>query len=181
MREWPPWEIFPYRGKPHRLPRPEYQKVLQPVFFAACTKDRRAVLLRDGVPEAVRSLLDGNARQKGCAIIAYTLMPEHLHVLACVVRDGGDVLSFFEGFKRGSANQALKMGFTDFWQRDFWDRHTRNAHDLTRCIRYVLWNAVEEHLCEDPHDRPWTEFRGWPWDLVQRENDGHVVDRREGS
>jgi hypothetical protein len=50
VTEWPPPEIFPERRKPHRLPRPEYQKLLQPVFFAACTKNRIRILLSQGVP-----------------------------------------------------------------------------------------------------------------------------------
>lgn len=151
------------------------------MFFAACTKSRQHLLLREGVPETLRDMLDGNARHNGCEVIAYTLMPDHLHVLACVVQDGGDVLSFFEGFKRGSANLALALGFKEFWQRDFWDRHTRNPHDLTRCVRYVLWNPVEENLCQDPHDWPWTEFRGWPWDLVRQEENTRETVRREGA
>ena len=103
-------------------------------------------------------------------MIAATLMPDHIHVLACVSREGGDVLSFFEAFKRGSAINAPSLGVPRLWQRDFWDRHTRNDHDLTRCVTYILWNPVEEGLCERPEDWPFTTFRGWPWELV-REDD----------
>jgi putative transposase len=94
-------------------------------------------------------------------------MPDHIHVLACVAREGGDVLSFFESFKKGSANAAGKMDHRYLWQRNFWDRHTRNRHDLRRCVTYILWNPVEAGLCEQPRDRPFTSFRGWPWQLVQ--------------
>ena len=167
LTDWPPPEIFPNRRKPHRLPRCEYQKILQPVFFAVCTKDRRRGLLTDGLPGVLGALLNANSRRHGCEIIAATLLEDHLHVLACVAAEGGDVLSFFEGFKRGSGIAARKRGLDGVWQRNFWDRHTRNDHDLKRCVTYVLWNAVEEGLCERPEDWPFTTFRGWPSQLVQ--------------
>jgi len=162
MADWPPSEIFPSRSKPHRLPREEYQRVLQPVFFAACTRRRKPVLLDRGMGRVLRALLDGNASRRGCEVIAYTFMPDHLHVIACVVRAGGDVLLFFEDFKRGAANAALRAGLGHVWQRDFWDRHTRNARDLTRCVEYVMLNPVVEGLCERPEDWPYSEFRGYP-------------------
>lgn len=169
MTEWPPVEIFPDRRKPHRLPRCEYQKILQPVFFAACTHNRRPVLLSRGLPGVLGDLLNGNSRRHGCEIIAATLMPDHIHVLACVAREGGDVLSFFESFKKGSANAAGERDLHYVWQRNFWDRHTRNDHDLRKCVTYILWNPVEEGLCRQPSDWPFTSFRGWPWQLVQKE------------
>jgi REP element-mobilizing transposase RayT len=172
MTDWPPREIFPKRRKPHRLPCCEYRKILQPVFFAACTRERRPMLTSDGLPGIVGDLLNGNSARYGCEIIAATLMPDHIHVLAFVSREGGDVLSFFEGFKKGAATVAADRGLPRFWQRNFWDRHTRNEHDLRRCVTYILWNAVEEGLCEHPKDWPYTTFRGWPWQLVQAQVEG---------
>ncbi|MGI5820415.1 MAG: REP-associated tyrosine transposase [Armatimonadota bacterium] len=172
MSEWPSPEIFPDRRRPHRLPRCEYRKLLQPVFFACCTSHRRPILLQRGLPAALKILLDESARHHGSEIIAATLMPDHLHVIACVVRDGGDVLSFFSEFKRSAALAAARRGLDNLWQRDFWDRHTRNHHDLTRCFTYVLWNAVEERLCDRPEDWPHTTFRGWPSSLVDRTGEG---------
>ncbi|MEA3399958.1 MAG: transposase [Armatimonadota bacterium] len=168
VTDWPPQEVFPGRRRPHRLPRCEYQKLLQPVFFAACTRNRRRVLLHGGLPRILRALLDSTARGHGCEIIAYTIMPDHLHVLACVVREGGDTLPFFKEFKRSAAHAAMAMELDRLWQRDFWDRHTRNDHDLRKCVTYILWNAVEEGLCERPEEWPYAAFRGWPWSLLER-------------
>ncbi len=178
MSEWPPSDIFPDRRRPHRLPREQYQKILQPVFFACATHLRRPILVERGVAGVLELLLDESARHHDCEIVTYTIMPDHLHVVALVVREGGDVLSFFKEFKRGAALAAMRRGFHNLWQRDFWDRHTRNNHDLRRCVTYVLWNPVEEGLCKEPRDWPHTDFRGWPWSLVdpsehEAEKDAH--------
>jgi len=162
MNEWPPKEIFRVRSKPRRLPREEYQRLLQPVFFSACTRQREPVLLERDMARVLRALLDGNASRRGCALIAYAIMPDHLHVIACVALPGGDALQFFTDFKRGAANAALHAGLGEIWQRGFWDRHTRNTRDLTRCVQYVMNNPVAEGLCERPEDWPHSEFRGYP-------------------
>ncbi len=171
MSDWPPAEIFPDRSRPHRLPWCEYQKVLQPVFFAACTKDRRPIMLQRGLPGAIELLLDGWAERHCCAVIAHTIMPDHVHVLACVLAEGGDVLSFFKEFKRAATLAAQRRGFETLWQRDFWDRHTRNERDLYRCISYILQNPVEEGLCAAPEDWRYAAFRGLPWDLARAHDD----------
>jgi putative transposase len=128
-------------------------------------------MLDRGLGGAMGILLDTTSHHYDCGIIAHTIMPDHLHVIACVLREGGDVLSFFKEFKRGAALAADRRGLHGLWQRDFWDRHTRNDHDLKRCVTYVLWNPVEEGLCGEPRDWPHTSFRGWPWSLVEREHE----------
>ncbi len=133
------------------------------------------MLLTRGMPRILKALLDGNARARCCELIAYCLMPDHLHVLAYVARPGGDVLSFFEDFKRGAANAAMRSGIDYLWQRDFWDRHTRSDKDLSRCVQYILWNPVAEGLCRRPEEWQYTEFRGYP--RPQRRTDNNDNDR----
>jgi REP element-mobilizing transposase RayT len=120
-------------------------------------------MLSHGLPDIIRRLLDENARAHGCEIIACCLLPDPMHVLACVTEQGGDVLSFFEAFKNGTANQALRAGAGRVWQRNFWDRHTRNDLDLRRCVGYILNNPVEEELCAEPEEWPYTIVRKYPW------------------
>lgn len=163
MDDWPPRQIFPSRSKPHRLPRCEYQRIYQPVFFAACTAKRHPVLLSRGLPGTVRHMLDHNAIAHGCELIACCLMSDHMHVLACVTREGGDVLSFFEGFKNGVANVALRTGTGRLWQRNYWDRHTGNDLDLSRCVQYIEWNPVQAGLARRPEDWPYTIVNEYPW------------------
>ena len=70
---------------------------------------------------------------------------------------------FSEGFKNGVANAAIRAGAGKIWQRDFWDRHTRNDLDLWRCVQYIIHNPVEEGLCERPEDWRYTLRREYPW------------------
>ncbi|MGD9497464.1 MAG: hypothetical protein AB7Y46_14280 [Armatimonadota bacterium] len=73
------------------------------------------------------------------------------------------MVAFFEGFKNGAANAALRFGTAPLWQRNYWDRHKRNDLDLLRSVRYIMRNPVEEGLCEEPEAWPYAEFRGYPW------------------
>ena len=76
MSEWPPPEIFPDRHRPHRLPRPGAQRVLQPVFFAVRTSRPEANLLSRGVP-AILGDPQQQLRAPRLRSHAATLMPDH--------------------------------------------------------------------------------------------------------
>jgi len=120
--------------------------------------------MRTELVEAIPGLLDRNATANGCAVITYCILPDHLHVLACVAQPHGDVRAFFEGFKCGAANLALGLGIPVLWQRNYWDRHTRDSDDLWERIRYILDNPVRRGLCERAEDWPYAELRGLPWE-----------------
>ena len=163
-----------WRRKPNRLPPEEYQRQWQPVFFTACTRDRRPWLTGADFVKALTGLLDDNAQANGCAVIAYCFLPDHMHVLACVVHPEGDVRSFFEGFKLGAANLASGRGVPGLWQRTYWDPHIRNTAHLWERVNYILENPVNGGLCGRAKDWPYSEFRGLPWD-ADSGNDNDVA------
>ena len=153
------------RRHPHRLPREAYQQVNQPVFFSMCTGRRRPFLTVPPNAELVVQAVDPNARINKSFVIAYCIMPDHLHLLACVTEEGGDVLSFVEGLKKTTGHSLRRSGVSPpIWQRSLWDRHARKRHDLSRQIAYVLANPVRWGLCEQPEEWPYSEFRGYPWE-----------------
>ena len=156
--DWP-------RHHPHRLAREAYQQVNEPVFFSVCTAHRRPFLTVPRNAEAIIEALDTDAPVHGSFVIAYCIMPDHLHFVACVVEEGGDVFSFAEAVKKTTGRDLPRLGVTPpVWQRSMWDRHARKQVDLWRQVEYVLQNPVSEGLCADTDEWPYSEFRGWPWD-----------------
>jgi REP element-mobilizing transposase RayT len=91
-------------------------------------------------------------------------MPDHIHMLAFVAREGGNLLSFVHAFKRQSGFALTRLGKSaPVWQRDLWDRHTRSDADVEDAVDYILRNPVVAGLCEHPEDWPHSEFHGYPW------------------
>jgi putative transposase len=155
---------LPKRQRPHRLPAEAYREPWQPVCFSICTARRGALLTRNGIPELLVDAMDHNASDHACALIAYCIMPDHLHLVACVVREGGDLRGFVGGLKRRTATTLRSAGTEPpIWERSYWDRHVRSDEDLSATIEYILANPVRKGLCDRPEDWPYAEFRGYPW------------------
>ncbi|MEA3402984.1 MAG: transposase [Armatimonadota bacterium] len=133
-----------------------------PVFFTICTKRRRPFLAQRRVADVIVSALQQNAQIHGCAVIAYCIMPDHLHLVACVSRRGGDVLSMVEGFKKTTGGALQHVAGGTVWQRSFDDRHARRDDDVKAMIDYILKNPRRAGLCSPDQEWPYAAFSGFP-------------------
>ena len=87
------------RRHPHRLDASHYRVPGHEVGFIFCAGRRRPVLTLRNAPELIIEALRFNAQNNGVGLIAWCLMPDHLHVIAQVEEDDGDLLRFVNGFK----------------------------------------------------------------------------------
>jgi len=155
-----PWQS---RRKPHRLPRAAYRVLGQLVVFTHCAAERRTFLIEPDAAPIVAECLDTAAALYRCAVVAYALMPDHMHYVACVRERGGDLLDMADSFKLRTATLLGRAGFDrPIWLRNYWDRHVRRHEAPDTAIRYVLDNPVHHGLCSDAEDWPFREYRGWP-------------------
>ncbi len=160
---------YPSRKHPHRLPREAYRERHVPMLITIRTRDGLPFLLGQGVSDKLLATVDVSAAAHGCAIIAHTVMPEHVHFLACVSEAGGDLLGFIARFKRQTSRELRKMGLpAPVWQRSFHDKTALNDAALATMVEYVLANASARDLCREPEDWPWAAFHGYPWDDAHR-------------
>ena len=148
------------RRHPHRLDPAEYRIPLQPVGFVVCATDARPILTMRFAPSLLAEAMTVNAATNGVELLAWCIMPEHLHIVAQVAPDGGDLLRFLSGLKTRTGRTLREAGLpAPIWQRSFWDRHLRPKEPLSGLISYVVQNPVRAGLCER-----WGE---WPHTWVQ--------------
>ncbi len=154
----------PSRKHPYRLPRWAYRERDVPMLVTIRTHNGLPFLLRRGIPDRLLVAMTLSAEAHGCAIIAHTVMPQHLHFIACVSERDGDLVSFVERFKRQTARELHEMGVpTPVWQRSFHDKTAFNDDALATMVEYVLTNASMSGLCRTPEDWPWAKQYGYPW------------------
>ncbi len=162
--------------RPHRFDEHKYEEPGQAVFFSAATFRRRPILLRPGVPELLGEAMTEAAVAHACALIAWCIMPDHLHYLACVVEDGGSVRRMADWLKRVSGFRISRLGFSAaVWQRSFWDRHRREHQSPADAVAYIMNNPVVEGLCERAEDWPYSAFLGYPCDRGLRDENGRRI------
>jgi REP element-mobilizing transposase RayT len=95
---------------------------------------------------------------------AYTIMPNHVHVVFESVGKSewhSDLLplnKIMQSLKRHSARQAnmiLGRGGA-FWQDESYDHVIRNAEEYSRIVNYVLENPVKAGLVSHWQEWQWT-------------------------
>jgi len=120
-----------------------------------------------------RYYLELVARSKdevGVEILAYCLMPNHVHFVAVPQEEGGLAQLFREVHRR----YTRYINFREHWKGHLWQERfhsfVMNEQYLLATVRYVERNPVEAKLCEKPEDWCWSSASAH---LLGR--DDHVV------
>ena len=107
--------------------------------------------LSHAVVETVRHSLALNR----CRVLAYCLMPDHVHAVS-VVDFGGDLVRAMNSFKSYSTKLWWAHGGQgQLWQRSFRDRGLRTVSDIEAAIVYVQENPLQAGLIDDVAAYPW--------------------------
>jgi putative transposase len=90
-------------------------------------------------------------------LLAYTIMPNHVHMVVTVERSATSfyrVLQSLKAYTAKEANKILNLHGA-FWQHESYDHVVRNEKELGNIIWYVLHNPLKAGLVKD-----WKE---WKW------------------
>jgi len=93
-------------------------------------------------------------------LLAWVVMPNHVHVLIEVIQGYplGDVIHSWKSFTAKQANKILgKTGA--FWQRDYFDRFIRDEAHFANVVNYIHHNPVKAGLVRRAEDWPFSSAR----------------------
>jgi REP element-mobilizing transposase RayT len=94
-------------------------------------------------------------------LISYSIMPNHKHVVFTPLEESNgkyfSLSKIMHSLKRHTAREAnLILGREgEFWQHENYDHYIRDAAELERIVKYVLYNPVKAGLVDD--------WRKWEW------------------
>ncbi|GAA3986501.1 REP-associated tyrosine transposase [Hymenobacter antarcticus] len=90
-------------------------------------------------------------------LLAYCLMPNHVHIVVALPESGRPLARILQGLKRYTAleinRQRSETG--QVWQRESYDHRVRNDQELRNIIAYTLNNPVKAGLV--------AEWQHWPY------------------
>ena len=100
---------------------------------------------------------------EGYALIAWCVMPNHVHVLAAI-KPGyalGRIVHSWKSYTAKEANRILgRVG--RFWAPEYFDQFMRDDQHLARTTAYIEGNPVKAGLCENIGDWPFSSaWRAW--------------------
>ena len=94
-------------------------------------------------------------------LYAFTIMPNHLHMLIRPLEREGEQIAIsetiksFKGHTARMVNQALnRQG--QLWFREYHDHWIRNQQELVNVMEYIRNNPVKAGLAKDTRQWPWT-------------------------
>lgn len=106
--------------------------------------------VRDAVKEALH-FRDGTHWE----LIAYTLMPNHAHIIVRHIHPTWHMGKVFQHFKRHTArqcNQILGLTGQAFWEEESYDTVVKTGCEFRIHVRYVLRNPVVARLAASTTD-----------------------------
>ena len=142
------------RRKHIRLPQADYQIQGTWYFVTICCRDKKPHMKKRAVRDALQEILQEVATSCQVEIAAYSILPNHLHLI-CSAGDEG-LVTFLRVFKSKAARKIRKLRNPAFeWQKSFFDHRIRHDKSLDEKARYILENPVRLGLCNKAEEYPW--------------------------
>jgi putative transposase len=114
------------------------------------------------------SLEEGATARHLYDLLAWVIMPNHVHVVMRADRPLPEVMRWVKGSTARAANLVLQRTGKPFWQYETYDHCVRNSDELNRVIRYVERNPVRAGLVREIEDWPWSSARAQAKGLLYR-------------
>ena len=146
---------------------PRFHQDYSIYFLTFCTDKRLPLLHKEGIPE----LLEENIlfyRARVSQVIAYTIMPDHIHALV-EVEKVNQLSIFLRDFKKHTSKEIKKHLSIDakhIWQRGTMDHCIRVSwknKDYQNHLEYIFYNSYK-HLAIKPQDYQYHNFN----EIVER-------------
>jgi putative transposase len=141
-------------------------------FFTVVTAARAKILTTELARDCLRKAIAAVRREHPFEIIAFALLPDHLHTVWTLPAGDSDYSTRWKLIKSRFTSVWLKAGgpvqATSFsrkqkgehgvWQRRFFEQTCRDDADLKRCVDYIHVNPLKHGLVERVCDWPWSSF-----------------------
>lgn len=119
------------------------------------TRERRPHLVGDVARKVVESITR-SAVASGFELLAFTVMPDHVHLLVLGTEDGSNAVRFVQRFKQLSGYAYSRQFGARLWAARFYDHTLRLAEDVLPVARYVIENPVAAGLVAHADEWPFT-------------------------
>ena len=136
--------------RPNRLDASLYSSASRPYFLTVCAEKSAPHFASPSLSSRIIACLLEEAHSCGILILAYCLMPDHLHILCAPLADGNSVIRFMHAVKGKSTRIGWEYGMGGkLWQKGYYDHIVRRDEGLQKIVDYIQANPVRKGLVED--------------------------------
>ena len=116
------------------------------------------------------------AGEQHVEVLAYCVMPDHIHLIVIAHAAETDLREFVRLAKQRSGYAFRQATGGRLWQESYFDRTIRNVLELPEVVEYMIRNPVRARFVDDPVDYPhWGSERYSREELLE-----FVVSERRG-
>jgi REP-associated tyrosine transposase len=126
-------------------------------FVTCCTRNRQVVFVQTGLIERLTLQILQSAKRWDFAVLAYTFMPDHLHLLVEGTTRVADFRAFMKNLRKRTTLAYQEATESSLWQDGYFERVLRHEEITEVVANYILANPVRAGLVERVIDYPF----GW--------------------
>ena len=135
-------------------------------FVTFCTDNRAETLADREVATMVLDCIRRSSNRYEFAVLAYCLMPDHVHLLVYGTSAAADLRRFIKTIKQSSGQMYAARTKQRLWQEGYHDHVVRPEEDLSAIARYVIDNPVRAGIVESSVDYPFVGSDVWPVEAI---------------
>jgi putative transposase len=110
------------------------------------------------------------ARAEGFEILAYCLMPDHMHLLVEGTTERSDLQRFVKLSKQRSGFHFTRIAGRPLWQDGYFERILRHDEDAMAIARYILENPVRAGIVDWPTKYRYLGSSVWDVETLLRDS-----------
>jgi REP-associated tyrosine transposase len=130
-------------------------------FVTFCTFDRRDLFTDIALGQSIVLQFRRTCREKKFALLAYCLMPDHVHLLVEGRSEASDLRHLIKSMKQSSGQRFAAQLNYRLWQDGFHDRVLRKDDDAKKIAKYIVENPTRAGLVQSPLDYPLSGSAVW--------------------
>jgi putative transposase len=135
------------------------------VFVTLVTKDRKPLFSDNNSNKIFRETLEKVQNHHPFDLIAYVILPDHIHLLIKPHKKEGNFASIVHSIKRNfTINYKGALETTEefhAWQPGYWDHIIRDESDFQRHVDYIHWNPVKHGNVSSPEEWANSSYNEW--------------------
>ena len=124
-------------------------------YHVATVTRLRKPLLTEQVAAEVTIQIRAAAEREDFELLAFIVMPDHVHVLVQGQSDGADLIRFVQRFKQMTGFAFKKRTREQLWQWSFYDRIVRKEEDIAAMALYIVRNPERAVFVPGGARGPW--------------------------
>lgn len=165
-------------SQPHRKKLRRYEIPSGLRFLTFSCRHRLPLFDADEIKQAFVERIRFVHAKQGAELIAWVIMPEHVHLLVRPTQAEFPIPSYLVSLKTQFAKQVVSLwrrtdgpclkkiqdgkGHCSFWKPGGgYDRNIESSAELIEKINYIHLNPVRRDLCEHREDWAWSSARSY--------------------